>query len=643
MRYRLFAMPLLAQLAIVQTAYADEQRGNEEKPAQTPAVAEVYSAKDFFETLSVGLPGPGSLAFSPDGKKLLISSDTSGIANAYALAVDGSRAAPLTASREDAIFPISYFPRDGRVLLASDRGGNELTHLFVREIDGTVRDLTPGEKVKVEFMGWSADGTEFRILSNARDPSTFDLYAVDVANYDARMLSKSDGREMLGISPDGRWVVSSERSGTSDANLYLLDLVVGGPAKLITAHSGKALHESLGFTPDSKALLVSTDAHGEFAEAWRYDLATGKMNRELKGEWDVSWVKFSSSGRYRVSAFNEDGRTRLTIFDLVRKRDIELGDLPEGDIGQVRFSPDEAMIAFTISSDRSPPDVYVATLNEGRSRRLTYALGPKLKENDLIEARVVRLRAKDGIEIPSLLYRPKSASKDRPVPALVWVHGGPDQSRRGWSPTIQHLVNNGYAVIAPNFRGSLGYGKTFFHLDDRKHGDADLDDVVLAGEWMRKQPWVDSGHVAVMGRSYGGFLTTAALAFRPTAFEAGIDIFGVTNWERTLASLPPWWESLRKALYEEMGDPASDGERHRRISPLFHASKIRRPLLVVQGANDPRVLKAESDDLVAAVRANGTPVEYILFDDEGHGFRRRENLIRSQEAYLDFLRKYLRK
>ena len=301
------------------------------------------------------------------------------------------------------------------------------------------------------------------------------------------------------------------------------------------------------------------------------------------------------------------------------------------------------MVAFTVASDTSPSDVFVADMTTGQARRLTTALNPAIAESDLVEAVIVRYRASDGVEIPAVLYRPHGASAETPVPAIVLVHGGPGgQTRRGYSAMIQHLVNHGYAVLGANNRGSSGYGKTFNHMDDRAHGEADLQDIVDGGQWLREQDWVADDQVAVMGGSYGGYITAAALAFHPEAFEAGVNIFGVTNWVRTLESIPPWWGAQRDALYDEMGDPATDAERHRRISPLFHASNIVRPMLVVQGANDPRVLQVDSDELVAAVRANDVPVEYVLFPDEGHGFLRRENRITAQEAYLDFLNEHVR-
>ena len=244
--------------------------------------------------------------------------------------------------------------------------------------------------------------------------------------------------------------------------------------------------------------------------------------------------------------------------------------------------------------------------------------------------------------MPGILYRPREASASNPVPALVWVHGGPGgQSRKGYSAAIQHLVNNGYAVYAINNRGSSGYGKTFFHLDDKRHGDVDLKDVVASKAYLQGLDWVADDRIGIIGGSYGGYMVAAALAFEPEVFDAGVNIFGVTNWVRTLESIPPYWAAFRESLYDEMGDPETDATRHRAISPLFHAKNIVKPMLVVQGANDPRVLQVESDEIVAAVKANNVPVDYLLFPDEGHGFLRKQNRIDASEAYLKFLDTHL--
>lgn len=618
--------------------------------ALTAATAETprtYTAAQFFETTSYGMANAAGAAFSPDGRSLLISSDATGVFNAYALPVAGGAPAPLTDSGEVAHFAASYFPDDGRILYTADAGGggSELTHVYVREEDGSVRDLTPGDNVKAAFMGWSADGAAFYLTSNARDPQFFDVIAHDAATYERRVaFENTGGFYPAALSPDGRWLALDKPVTSADSDVYVADLNAGGEAVLITGHEGDVSYAAYDFTPDGAALIYATDEHGEFNQAWRHDLATGEKTPFIQADWDVMFVAFSPSGRYQVSAVNADASTELTLMDTTTNHPVVLTGAPDGDVGQVRFNADETMIAFTVSSDTSPADVFVADLATGQARRLTTALNPAIDEADLVEASIVRYRASDGLEIPAVLYRPHGASADNPVPAIVFVHGGPGgQTRRGYSAMVQHLVNHGYAVLGANNRGSSGYGKTFFHMDDRAHGEADLQDIVDGGRWLREQDWAASDQVAVMGGSYGGFITAAALTFHPEAFDAGVNIFGVTNWVRTLESIPPWWGAQRDALYDEMGDPATDAERHRRISPLFHAANIRRPLLVVQGANDPRVLQVESDELVAAVRANDVPVEYVLFPDEGHGFLRRENRVTAQEAYLNFLNTHVRK
>jgi dipeptidyl aminopeptidase/acylaminoacyl peptidase len=275
--------------------------------------------------------------------------------------------------------------------------------------------------------------------------------------------------------------------------------------------------------------------------------------------------------------------------------------------------------------------------------RLTTSLNPKLDPAHLVDGKVTRFKSYDGVEIPGILYLPHGATAASRVPGIVFVHGGPGgQARLGWSPLIQYLVNSGYAVYDINNRGSSGYGKTFFAMDDRKHGEADLGDVVAAKTLFATTGVVDTLRTAVMGGSYGGYMTLAALTLRPDAFTAGVDIFGPANWIRTLRSIPAWWTAQKEALYTEMGDPAQDSLRLVRISPLYHAEKIKRPLLVLQGANDPRVLQRESDEIVAAVRKNGVPVEYMVFPDEGHGFAKRENQLKGYGAVVEFLDKHVK-
>ena len=610
---------------------------------EAPAT-KTYTAEQFFQSTSYSVGSAVGFNFSPDGEHILINSDASGVFNAYLLPVAGGDPVALTASVDNATYGESFFPNDGRLLYTADKGGDELDHLFVRGEDGSVRDLTPGDKVKASFAVWSGDGDTFYVTTNERDSAAFDLYAYDAQTYERRRIFTNVGAFSVdAISDDGRWVALSKAISSADSDLYVVDLESDdAQPKLITAHEGNISHGVYNFTRENDALIYATDEHGEFNEAWRYDLASGRKSRMIEEDWDVSFVQYSPSGRYRVSAVNEDASTALTILDTLTDKGVSLEGVPEGSLGSIRFDPEESRIAFTVTSDTSPTDIYVADLGTGSARRLTTALNPAIDEDDLVTASVARFKSYDGVQIPGILYRPKGASAENPAPMVVLVHGGPGgQTRRGYSAMVQHLVNNGYAVYGINNRGSSGYGKTFFHMDDKRHGDVDLKDVVASKDFLQGLDWVANDRIAVMGGSYGGYMTAAALAFHPEVFDAGVNIFGVTNWVRTLESIPPWWGSFRDALFDEMGDPATDAERHRAISPLFHADKIVKPMLVVQGANDPRVLQVESDELVEAVRANGVPVEYVLFPDEGHGFQRKENRITASEAYLKFLDEHI--
>jgi len=621
----------------------DRQQEPESEGVVEPAGSVTYNATQFFNTTSYGLPDPAGYAFSADGKSILIHSDSDGVFNAYALPVSGEDPIKLTESDDDAIFAVSWFPNDGRMLYTYDQGGNELDHVFVREEDGSHRDLTPGDELKASFFTWADDGESFFLTTTERNQQSFDLYEYQVSDYSRELVFENPGFSLSALSRDGRWLGLTKPRTSADSDVYVVDLASEAKeAVLVTEHEGNISYGAVGFTPDNQQLVLSTNEHGEFAQHWTYDLETGERALLVDADWDVMYTSFSKTGRYRASGINADARTQVVITDTETGEGVSLPSLPRGDLNNLRFSKDDSRLALIVNSDVSPSDVYLVDFEADEAMQLTNALNPSINRDHLVESEVVRYESFDGLEIPAILYKPQGASAENPVPALVWVHGGPGgQSRTGYNATRQHLINHGYAILAANNRGSSGYGKTFFHMDDRRHGEEDLQDIVYGRTYLESLDWVDGDKVGVIGGSYGGYMVAAALTFEPEAFEVGINIFGVTNWVRTLQSIPPWWEAFKEALYDEMGDPETDAERHRRISPLFHAENIVKPLLVIQGANDPRVLQVESDELVAAAQANEIPVEYVIFPDEGHGFAKRENRITASEAYLQFLNTYL--
>jgi dipeptidyl aminopeptidase/acylaminoacyl peptidase len=456
------------------------------------------------------------------------------------------------------------------------------------------------------------------------------------------MVFKNEGgHEIEGVSPDGQWIAVTKPISTADNDLFVHSVAKNETTK-ISDHTGRAEFSASDFDPQSKYLLFTTNDGSEFTRLRRYDLASGKSSDVETAEWDIWGSTFSDQGRYRVTRVNDDARTVVKLYDTKSGKSVPLPKLPSGNINVVVFSPSEKLMAMYVDADRAPSNLYVHDLASAKTTRLTDTLSKDLDPEDLVDADVVRFKSFDGMVIPGVLYKPHQAKADAKVPAIVMVHGGPGgQARLGYKYSAQYLANHGYVVLDINNRGSSGYGKTFFTADDRKHGREPLWDCVEAKKYLSSLPYVDGSRVAIMGGSYGGYMVAAALAFQPEVFDVGVDIFGVTNWVRTLQNIPPWWEAGRKALYDEIGNPETELERLKETSPVFHADKIRRPLIVIQGKNDPRVVKAESDDLVEAVRKNGVPVEYVVFDDEGHGFTKKKNQIVAYAAILEFLNKNL--
>lgn len=626
--------------AMLSPGFAAAQAAKVQKAAPAKPAAKAvkrYTIEQFMATTSVT-----GASFSKDEKQILFSSNQSGIFNAYTMPVGGGTPRALTNSTTDTTYAVDYFYNDDRILFTRDQGGNEQNHLYVRELDGTERDLTPGAKLKASFAGWKPDGSGFYVVTNERDPKFFDLYLYDAASYKRTMVYQNDsGMNPSAISRDGNWLAFGKPNTTSDSDVYLYNLQTR-QMKHITPHKEPASYSASDFDPDSKRLLYTTNTDGEFTRIMAYDLATGATTEVEKADWDLLGTGYSRNGQHRVSVVNRDGTIDVRIYDKVGKA-VALPKLPGGEMRQVTFSGSGRLMAFYLNGDRSPNNLYVHDFGSAKTTQLTRSLSPEIDPNDLVEAEVVRFRSFDGTVIPSIYYKPKGASPSAKVPALVYVHGGPGgQTMRGYSAQIQYLVNHGYAVLGINNRGSSGYGKTFFRADDRKHGMEPLWDCVEAKTWLASQGYIDPERIGIMGGSYGGYMTLAALAFRPEAFKVGIDIFGVSNWVRTLESIPPYWEAQRKALYDEIGDPVKDKDFLVATSPLFHAHQIRKPLMVIQGANDPRVIKPESDEIVEAVRKKGVEVEYVVFGDEGHGFSKKKNQAEASAKILAFLDKHLK-
>ncbi len=599
---------------------------------------ETYSIEDFMDVISFG----GS-SFSYDESSILIRSNESGIFNAYEVDLKTNQIVQLTFSDTNSIFPIGYLPNDKRFLFRGDQGGNEIWHVYLHELDGSIRDLTPGENVRSLFLDWADDQRSFFFTSNSRDQRFMDLYEMDIESLTSNLIFKNDdAMEIVDVSKDKRYLTLSKIHTRDRSDLYLHDTEKNILKKIIH-EEGDVNHYPTGFSVDSKSIYFLTDLDSEFNYLKKYDIQSGTIELVQKENWDIMDNYFSENGKYRVTMINQDSQTVLKIFDVEKNDYLDLPDLPNGNITSINISKSESWMSFYHGGSRSPNDLYVQKIGDGESRKLTNSMNPSINVNYLANAKVIRFRSLDGLEIPAVYYKPPQASTNNKVPALVRVHGGPGgQARVGYNAPIQFLVNNGYAILDINNRGSSGYGKTFQTLDDQAHGKGDLDDCIAARDWLSKLGYVEGDKIGILGGSYGGYMVMAAMTFRPQEFKVGVNIFGVTNWVRTLKSIPPWWESTRLSLYKELGDPNTQEDYLYSISPLFHAKNIKDPVLVLQGSNDPRVLQIESDEMVAAIKGQNVPVEYVVFPDEGHGFTKKKNQISANETILKFLERYLK-
>ena len=600
-------------------------------------VRKKYSIDQFYQNNRIG-----GGAFSDDETKLLVSSDESGIFNVYEIDIASGESTQKTFSEKESFFAIDYLPGTNHILYSADKGGNEINHIYLMYEDGKISDLTPGENEKASFAGWSKDKKSMYYISNKRNPKFFDFYKMKVDTWKSEMLYQNDnGINISDMSEDESWFSFSQTITTSENKLFLTNRI---DKSTIELSEEPGSYSSSGFSNDNKYFFFITDVREEFSYLVKYEIETGKEEVLFQTNWDVMYSYLSESEKYRVTAVNEDGKNTLFIKNLVDNSDVFFPAIPDGDIKGVRISKSEKKIRLTVGTSKSPNNIYVYDMGSKKLKKLTETLNPEINANDLVEAEVVRYPSFDGLEIPAIYYKPLDATKRNKVPALVWVHGGPGgQSRTGYSSFIQYLVNNGYAILAVNNRGSSGYGKTFYKMDDLNHGDKDLKDCIWGKKWLQNQDYIDAEKIGIIGGSYGGYMTMAAMTFTPDEFKVGVNIFGVTNWLRTLKSIPPYWESFRNALYQEMGDPnTADSVRLYEISPVFHSDKVKNPVMVLQGANDPRVLKIESDEIVAGIEANGITVEYVIFEDEGHGFRKKENEIEAYGKVLSFLETYLK-
>ncbi|MGH3089934.1 MAG: S9 family peptidase [Rubrobacteraceae bacterium] len=574
--------------------------------------------------------GAYGASFSPDGGRVSFLTSITGVPQVWEVSVGGGWPEQLT-FYEERVAGAKYSPTEDKLVFSMDVGGNErMQILLLDRKSGEERNLTDDPGSIHYFGGFSPDGARIAYTATRRNGTDFDVYAQS-ASGDPEMVWEASGyHSVADWGHDGSYLIVSRHHSNVDNDLYRLDLE-SGEAKLLTPHEGDAEFSGVNVAKDGKSAYLATDRDGEFLRLARLDFETLEISYLTSGEWDVESVKLSEDGRYLAASRNVDGYSDLMLFNERGKR-MPDPEVPEGVFGEFAFSPDSNRLGFTFIGPDRNPDVWTLELPDGEPRRLTQSTTAGIPRSSFKKPRLVRYPSFDGREIPAFFYEPDAEN----APVVIDVHGGPEaQERPDFNPATQYLLNRGYAVFAPNVRGSTGYGKEYTHLDDVEKRMDSVADLAHGARWLR-----DNGHerVAVMGGSYGGFMVLAAITEYPELWSAAVDIVGIANMVTFLENTGSYRRALRESEY---GSLEKDRDFLESISPIHKAEKIVAPLMVIHGKNDPRVPVGEAEQIVERVRKNGGVVEYLLYEDEGHGLAKLKNRLDAYPKVAAFLDEHL--
>jgi dipeptidyl aminopeptidase/acylaminoacyl peptidase len=543
----------------------------------------------------------------------------------------------------DRVLQVSPSPAGDRVVVSADEGGSENAQLFLTDHLGVdVEDLSGDPSHIYGFGAWAPDGQRFSFHSNRRNGRAFDVYIYDVPAKSFTAVHTSDYTNFAGrFSPDGTKLLITRQYTNLNNDIFLLDLA-SGELELLTPHESEAAYHPVGFAGDGHSLYIVTDANSEFRRLAQLDLLTKRIEFLTKDEWDTECAVLSSDGRYLAFAKNEDGTSRLYVWDIDSGTTADdakrVSQLPAGVVSSLAWARHSHQLAITLSSPLYGLEVWTYHVEDNKLQRATYASVSAVSAETFVEPELVHYTSFDGLKIPAFYYVPKAVKG--PYPVVVYVHGGPEsQSRNSFNSVIQYFVQQGYAVFVPNVRGSSGYGRTYVHLDDvRKRMDS-VKDLAACVDWLVEHGNAKRDAIAVMGGSYGGFMVLAAVTHHPHLWAAGVDIVGIANLRTFIENTSPYRRHLRECEY---GTVEADGEFFDEISPIHHVDKITAPMIVIHGANDPRVPVSEAEQIVDALQRRNHPVEYLRFEDEGHGIVKLKNRIVAYGRIAEFLNKHLK-
>jgi dipeptidyl aminopeptidase/acylaminoacyl peptidase len=580
-----------------------------------------------------GNPERASPQVSPDGKRLAwLAPDKKNVLQVWVKTIGKDDDKVMTADKKRGIRGYTW-ARDNKTLLyVQDNDGDENFHVWGVDLDsGIVRDYTPFQGARADIVAAEPNvPDQMLVATNARNRALMDVYRLTLST-GALVLDTVNPGDVVGWEADKNLNVLGAQAITPDGgtDIRVRDNAQGPWRTLVKAGA----EENLGLislTDDGKAAIIESSLGSDTARVVQRDIATGaETDIASSPEVDAGIVQVNPNTRVVEAVSFEPGRRTWKVIDPAVKADFEtLAKLAAGDFTVVNRDLANKTWLVAFSSDRGPVSWYTWD-REAKKGTLLFTAQPKLENLQLSEMKPVTIKTRDGLDMHAYLTLPAGVPPKN-LPMVLFVHGGPwSRDSWGYRSYPQWLANRGYAVLQPNYRGSTGYGKKFLHAADKQWGLKMHDDLIDAANWAVKQGYADAKRIAIMGGSYGGYAALAAVTFTPEFFACSVDIVGPSNLKTLIGSIPPYWKPMRVTFDKRMGnvDDPADAELIRNASPLFRAQAIKRPLLIGQGANDPRVNKAESEQIVDAIEKNGGSVTYVVYSDEGHGFARPENSI----------------
>ncbi len=594
--------------------------------------------------------GAGFSGWSPDGNGLLIRTRFGNSSQLHRVYSPGGRREQITFFEE----PVSgrFLPaaRDGAILLSMSSGGNEQSQVLLFDRANYRTTLLTDGKSRYSLGPLRDDGSKIILSSTERNGRDTDLFLADPRRPNSRQMlweTKEEYWYAADWSADGSRVLLARYVSANESYPALLDVASKKKTDLPLPEPGTAAVGPLRFSHNGRFVFMATDSGSEFRRLGRYDLETGKhtwLSADIP--WDVSELEVDRRSGMVAFAVNEDGASRLFLLSPVAgggdmlRRELRL---PLSIVSDLEFSPDGGSIGLTIARPDAPPDVYSLDLAANELSRWTYSETGGLNPATFLLPERIKYKSFDGREIPAYYYRPRTASREQPAATLVLIHGGPEgQFQPYFAPVIQYYVNElGLAVLAPNVRGSSGYGKTYLTLDNGLQREESVKDIGALLDWVQQREELDSSRVAVSGGSYGGYMVLASLVHFGDRIKAGIDTVGIANFITFLESTAAYRQDLRRVEYGDERDPKMR-EFLTRISPANSAEKIQSALLVIHGQNDPRVPVGEAVQIAEKVRSQGKSVWTVIAENEGHGFAKRDNASYARAVEAFFLREQLR-